>query len=93
MQKFLTILAAIDLFFKIVINLKILEILRSTSIVKLFVDKTVKCEIINVECLSRDLPLNNSAIMIEWKYLKLYSSKGMCKMIDSQLKKRYVWNN
>ena len=29
--------------------------------VKLFVYKTVKCEIINVEFLSRDLPLNNSA--------------------------------
>ena len=73
--------------FKIVINLKILEILRSTSIVKLFVDKTVKCEVIYVEFLSRDLPLNNSAIMVEWKCLKLlYSSKGMCR-IDSQLKK------
>ena len=57
------------------------------SIVKLFVYKTVKCEVINVEFLSRDLPLNNSAIMVKWKCLKLlYSSKGMCR-IDSQLKK------
>ena len=54
---------------------------------KLCVYKTVKCEVINVEFLSRDLPLNNSAIMVKWKCLKLlYSSKGMCR-IDSQLKK------
>ena len=54
---------------------------------KLFVYKTVKCEIINVEVLSRDLLLNNSAVMVKWKYLKLlYSSKGMCR-IDSQSKK------
>ena len=54
---------------------------------KLFVYKTVKCEVINVEFLSRDLPLNNSAIMVKWKCLKLlYSSKRMCR-IDSQLKK------
>ena len=63
------------------------KILRSTSTVKLFVYKTVKCGVINVEFLSRDLPLNNSAIMVKWKCLKsLYSSKGMCR-IDSQLKK------
>ena len=54
---------------------------------KLFVYKTVKCEVINVEFLSRDLPLNNSAIMVKWKCLKLlYSSKGMCRT-DSPLKK------
>ena len=53
---------------------------------KLFVYKTVKCEVINVEFLSRDL-LNNSAIMVKWKCLKLlYSSKGICR-IESQLKK------
>ena len=53
---------------------------------KLFVYKTVKCEVINVEFLCRDLPLNNSAIM-EIKCLQLlYPSKGMCR-IDSQLKK------
>ena len=34
------------------------------SIMKLFVYKTFKCEIINVEFLSRDLPLNNSGIMV-----------------------------
>ena len=32
--------------------------------VKLYVYKTVECEIITVEFLSRDLPLNNSAIMV-----------------------------
>ena len=54
---------------------------------KLFVYKTVKYEVINVEFLSRGLPLNNSAIMVKWKCLKLlYSSKRMCR-IDSQLKK------
>ena len=54
---------------------------------KLFVCKTVKCEVISVEFLSRDLPLNNSAIMVKWKCLKLlYPSKGMCR-IGSQLKK------
>ena len=59
---------------------------KSTSIMKLFVYKTVKCEVINVEFLGRDLPLNNSAIM-EIKCLQLlYPSKGMCR-IDSQLKK------
>ena len=35
------------------------------SIVKLFVYKTVKCEIIDVEFFSRDLPLNNYAIMVK----------------------------
>ena len=54
---------------------------------KLFVYKTVTCEVIKVEFLSRDLVLNNSAIMVKWKCLKLlYSSKGMFR-IDSQLKK------
>ena len=54
---------------------------------KLYVYKTVKCEVINVEFLSKDLPLNNSAIIVKGKILKfLYSSKGMCR-IDSQLKK------
>ena len=54
---------------------------------KLFVYKTVKCEVINVEFLSRDLSLNNSVITVKWKCLKLlYLSKGMCKT-DSQLKK------
>ena len=42
---------------------KCLKVLRSTSIVKLFVYKTVKCEFINIEFLSRGLPLNNAAIM------------------------------
>ena len=58
------------------------------SIVKLFVDKTAKYEVINVEYLSRDLSLNNSAIMVKWKCQKLlYSSKGISR-IDSQLKKK-----
>ena len=40
---------------------------------KLFVNKTVKFEVINIEFLSRDLPLNNSAIMVNinenvWNY-------------------------
>ena len=53
------------------------------KIIKLF----VKCEVINVEFLSKNIPLNNSAIMVEWKCPKLlYSSKGMCRT-DSQLKK------
>ena len=46
------------------------------SIVKLFVCKTVKCEVINVEFLNKDLPLNNSAVIVNSKCLKLlYSSK------------------
>ena len=54
---------------------------------KLFVDKAVKCEVINVKFLSRDLPLNNSATMVKGKCLKLLcSSKGMCRS-GSQLKK------
>ena len=32
--------------------------------VKLFVYKTVKCEVINAEFLSRDLSLNNSAVIV-----------------------------
>ena len=64
-----------------------MKILRSTSIVKLFVYKSDKHEVINVESLSRYLPLSNSAIMVKWKCLKLlYPSKGMCR-IGSQLKK------
>ena len=56
------------------------------SIVKLFVYKTVKYEVINVKFRSRDLPLNNFAIMAKLKCLKLlYLSKGICG-IDSQLK-------
>ena len=55
--------------------------------VKLFVYKTIKCEVINDKFLSKDLTLNNSEIMVKWKCLKLlYSPKGMCR-IDSQLKK------
>ena len=54
---------------------------------KLFVYKTVKCKVINVKFLSRDLPLNNYAVMVKSKCLKLlYTSKGMC-WIDSQSKK------
>ena len=54
---------------------------------KLFVYNTAKCEVINVEFLSRYLPLNNSTIMVKWTCLKLlYSSKGICR-IDNQLKK------
>ena len=54
---------------------------------KLFLYKTVKCKVTNVEFLSRDLPLSKPAIMVKWKCLKLlYSLKGMCR-IDSRLKK------
>ena len=35
------------------------------SIVRLFVYKTVKCEVINGKFLSRDLPLYNSTIMVK----------------------------
>ena len=57
---------------------------NSQSIVKLLVYKAVKCEVINVEFLSRDHSLNNFAIMVKRKCLKLlHSSKGMCR-IDSQ---------
>ena len=64
-------MAAIHLLFKLVINLKILE----------------NCEVINVEFLSRDLPLINSEIMASWKCLKLLnSSKGMYR-INIELKK------
>ena len=59
--------------------------LRNTS--EWLLLKIVKCEVVNVEFLSRDLPLKNIEIMVKWKCLKLlYSSKGMCR-IDSQLKK------
>ena len=52
-----------------------------------YTTKTVKCEVINVEFLSRDLPLSNSEIMVKWKCMKLlYSSKGMWR-IDSQFEK------
>ena len=62
------------------------------SIGKLFVYKTVTFEVNNVEFLCIDLPLNNRAIMVKWKYLKLlYSSKGMCR-IEVNWKKWYAWN-
>ena len=32
--------------------------------VKLFVYKTIKCEVINVKFLGRDLSLNNSAVKV-----------------------------
>ena len=64
LQDFLTISATIHLLFKIVINLKILENSQGYVYSKLFVYKTVKCEVINLEFLSRDLPLNNSVIMV-----------------------------
>ena len=71
---------------------KYCKILSSTPIVKLFVYKTVKCEVTNVKFLSRDLPLNNSAIIAKRRCLKLlYLSKGMCEM-GSQLKKWYISN-
>ena len=41
---------------------------------KLFIHKTVKCEVINVEILSRDLPRKNSEIMVKRKCLKLFYS-------------------
>ena len=70
--------------FEKVINLKSLENSQEHVAEKLFVYKNVKCEVINVEFLSRDLPQNSSAIMVKWKCLKLlYSSKGM-RWIDSQ---------
>ena len=54
---------------------------------KLFVYKTVKCEVINVKFFSGDLPLNNFVIMVNWKCMKLlYSSNWLCR-IDSKLKK------
>ena len=40
----------------------------------LFVYKIVKCKVINVEFLSKDLPLNNSAILVKQKCLKLLYS-------------------
>ena len=57
------------------------------TVVKLLVCKTVDCEVINVEFINRNLPLNGSTVMIKRKCMKLlYSSKGMCRN-DSQLKK------
>ena len=35
------------------------------SVDKLFVYKTVKYEVLNVKFIRRDLPLNNSAIMVK----------------------------
>ena len=54
---------------------------------KLFAYKTVKCDVINVEFISKCIPLNNYAITVKRKCLKLlYSSKAMCR-IDSQSRK------
>ena len=60
---------------------------RSTSRVKLLVYKTVTCEVITGEFLSRDLHLNNFVIMIIWKRLKLLHSSKEMRRIDSHLKK------
>ena len=52
----------------------------------LFVNKTVKCEVIKVEFFSRYFSLNNFAIAVKWKCLKsFYSSK--VNRINSQSKK------
>ena len=60
--------------------------------VKLFVYKTVKCEVTNGKFLIRDLPLNKSAIMVKWKCLKLlYSSIEICS-IDRSSKNWWLWN-
>ena len=57
--------------------------------VKLFIYETVKCEVINVEFLSRNISLKNSAIIVKWECLKLlYLLKVVC-TIDSQLKKKW----
>ena len=85
-QDFKTILAAIHLPFKTVINVKILENFQEYVYSEVIYLWTVKWEVINVVFLSRDIPLNNSAIMVKWKWLRLfYSSKGTCR-IDRQLK-------
>ena len=76
LQDIQTVLAAIHLLFKIVINLKILKNSQEYVHGDVFVYKTAKLEVINFAFLNRDLPLNNSAIMVKRKYLKLlYSSK------------------
>ena len=45
------------------------------SIAKLFAYKTVNCEVVNVEFLTRDLPLKNSAIMVKRKCLNYIHQK------------------
>ena len=55
LQYFKTISAAIHLFFKIVINLKILENSQEYVYVTLYVYETVKHEVINVDFLRKDL--------------------------------------
>ena len=83
--------------FVLVINLKILEnsqeyIYSEDNSEDIFY-KTVSWEVINVEFLSNDLPVNNSAIVVKWKHLKLlYSSKEMY-WINSQSKTWYIWNS
>ena len=54
---------------------------------KLFVYKTVKCEVINVKFLTRDLPLNNSAIMVKCKCLKYYFHQEECAALTVNFKK------
>ena len=78
---------------KILENCKESYLLILTKIIrKLIVSESVKCEVFNVEFLSRDLSLSSSAIMVKWKCLKLlYLSKGMCRT-DNQLKNWYVWS-
>ena len=86
LRDFKTVLAAIHLLFKIVINLENIRKFSGLRLAKLFDYKTVKCEVINVEFLIRDLPLSNYATMVKLKCLKLlYWSKGMWR-IDSNLK-------
>ena len=71
LRDFKTVLAAIHLLFKIVINLENIRKFSGLRLAKLFDYKTVKCEVINVEFLIRDLPLSNYAIMVKLKCLKL----------------------
>ena len=90
LQYFKIILAAIHLFFKIIINLKTLE----NSQTYFYFEVILFIKLLNVKLLLSNFSAEIIlwTIMVEWKRLKLlYSSKGMCR-IDSQLKKWYVWN-
>ena len=53
---------------------------------KVFVYKIVKCKVNNVEFLSRDHLLNNSAIVLNWKDLKFYIHQKECVGLTFSLK-------
>ena len=74
LQDFKTIFEAIHLPFKIVVNLTILENSQEYVYSEVYIYKTVKCEVINVEFLSEDytfIPFSKDNTLYLFLYIQL----------------------